>query len=138
MKLSFLIAVTAILLTVNMTDTIDNEGHAYFNKAIKNAGTRQSRTCSRAYHFTSDRLSWTALPNRSLSRGRNQQAANTARISASFVRSFIPELRKQSGHLATSTTVTQKQAKRRFLQPGARPVRAVRRRKSTGRRPTRS
>jgi len=39
MKLFFPIAVIAILLTVNITNTIDKEGHAYFNKAIKNAGT---------------------------------------------------------------------------------------------------
>ncbi len=39
MKLFCSIAAIAILLTVNMTGTIDKEGHAYFNKAIKNAGT---------------------------------------------------------------------------------------------------
>jgi hypothetical protein len=55
--------------------------------AMKNAGTRQSTTCSRAYHLASASASTTALSNRSTPTGSQKHSPKTASNPASFFHS---------------------------------------------------
>ena len=59
-----------------MTDAC--ETNAAIAPAIQNAGSRQSTTCSRAYHLVSSRASLTAPSKRGVPTGRKYTAANTA------------------------------------------------------------
>src|SRR4030042_5002746 len=57
--------------------------------AMKNAGTRHSSTCSRAYHFTSSNASRSALSNRGTPSGSQYAAAKSARMPRGGFHSFF-------------------------------------------------
>src|SRR5665647_70784 len=60
--------------------------------AIKNAGSRQRITCSRAYHFIRSSVAAIAVLNRVLSIGRKKANANIAANQPSILSSFLSSM----------------------------------------------